>query len=126
MIKRDIIDNLDCVLARHGRHRRIDVAEMPEGPLKALTAPCEQRAKQVVKLVNCCVQIDYKQSVYIFFCEDESYGAYTFHDKYTYIVLNIGVILRLSHFCDRMMMHPELWPDVPAYSFEAFAVALTF
>jgi len=126
MIKRDIIDNLDCVLARHGRHRRIDVAEMPEGPLKALTAPCEQRAKQVVKLVNCCVQIDYKQSVYIFFCEDESYGAYTFHDKYTYIVLNIGVILRLSHFCDRMMMHPELWPDIPAYSFEAFAVALTF
>ena len=126
MIERDIIDNLDCVLARHRRHRRIDVAEMPEGPLKALTAPCEQRARRVVSLLNCCVQTNNKQSVYVFFCEDESYGAYTFRDKYTYVVLNIGVILRLSHFCGRMMTHPELWPDIPAHSFEAFAVAVTF
>ena len=43
-----------------------------------------------------------------------------------YIVINIGVIIRLSHFCERLMAHPQLWPEIAASGFKAFAVAITF
>lgn len=33
-------------------------------------------------------------------------------EKYDYIILRFGIALRLTHFCERMMSNPELWPDI--------------
>jgi hypothetical protein len=100
MVDQDVIDSLDRELTKRQRHRRIDTAEMPDNALKKLAVPCEERAKKVLALVNSRTPPDKRQDSYVFFCEDERYGAFTFHGECNYIVLNIGIIRRLKHFAN--------------------------
>ncbi|MGH6846734.1 MAG: hypothetical protein ACREC0_04625 [Methylocella sp.] len=126
MVDQDVIECLDRALAKRKRHRRLDLAEMPNNSLKALAVPCEQRAKKVVALVNSRIPSEKRRQIHIVFCEDERYGAFAICKQYDYIVLNIGIILRLLHFCERMMDNPQLWPDVRPEAFRGFSVVSTF
>ena len=126
MAEQHIVDHLDRVLAQEGRHRRIDISEMPDNIIKVLVSQCEPRAQHVVACVNSIIRSEKTRPVYVFFCEDERYGGFVIEDTSIYIVINIGVIIRLCHFCERMMARPQLWPEIDASGFEAFAVAITF
>jgi hypothetical protein len=85
---------------------------MMGAPLGPLAVQLEQRAKHVVQRVITYIPEAKRRRPYIFFCEDEQYGAFALRNKYDYIVLKFGLVLRLTHFCERMMSSPGLWPDV--------------
>jgi len=126
MAEQHIVDHLDRILAQTGRHRRIDISEMPDNVIKMMVSKCEPRAQHVVDCVNSIIQSDKIRPVYVCFCEDERYGGFVIEDTCIYIIINVGVIVRLYHFCERMMSHPQLWPEIEASGFEAFAVTMTF
>lgn len=53
-----------------------------------------------------------RRPIYIFFCEDQSYGAFAVRDRYDYIVLHIGIVPRIVDFFDRMMANARLWTNI--------------
>ena len=127
MLNQDIIDCLDHQLAKRQTPTfRIDTASLPTPALRAYVEACEERAKRAVTYVNSHMPPEKRREVYVFLCNDEAYGASIICARYNYIVMNIGVPLRLLHFCERMMEAPQLWPDVSAESFQAFCVVLTY
>jgi hypothetical protein len=96
---------------------------MMGAPLGPVAAQLEQRAERVVRRVMNYIPKERRRHVHIFFCEDEQYGAFALRDKYDYIVLKFGLVLRLTHICERLMSSPRLWPDVrDSAASNAFAV----
>jgi len=110
-IDEDVIDSLAAALSRLRYGPRVDTSMMGP-PLGPVAAQLEQRAERVVRRVMNYVPEKKRRHPHIFFCEDEQYGAFALRDKYDYIVLKVGLVLRLTHFCERMMSSPGLWPDV--------------
>ena len=109
-IDEDVIDSLAAALSRLGFAPRVDTSMMG-GPLGSVAAQLERRAESVVRSVMNYNSEKKRRRVHIFFCEDEQYGAFALRNKYDYIVLKFGLVLRLTHFCERMMSSSELWPD---------------
>ena len=127
MLDQHVSECLDRTLANGSRRRwRLNIAEMPDNAIKALAAPCEQRAKKVVAFINSRIPSEKRRQIHVVFCDGEGYGASAVWKQYDFIVLNIGIISRLSYFCERMMGNPQLWRDVRPEAFEAFSVTLTF
>jgi hypothetical protein len=110
-VDEDVIDSLAAALARFRCGPRVDTSMMGQ-PLGPVAAQLEQRAERVVRRVMTYVPEKKRRHPHIFFCEDEQYGAFALRDNYDYIVLKFGLVLRLTHFCERMMSSPGLWPDV--------------
>jgi hypothetical protein len=77
-----------------------------------LVAEFEQRASKEVALQIRRVRLEQRRPVYTFFCEDERYGSMAIHDRYDFIVLNIGIVSRIVHFCERMMATDGLWTKI--------------
>lgn len=109
-MEQDVLDCLDHYLAFHGRHARVDTA----GAIIArdLVAKFEERARKEVTRQLQYVPAAKRRPVYIFFCEDQSYGAFAVRDRYDYIVLHIGIVPAIIDFCDRMMENPRLWTNI--------------
>ena len=80
-------------------------------PLGSVAAHLVRRAELVVQRVMNYVPEKKRRRPHIFFCENEQYGAFALRHKYEYIVLQFGLILRLTHFSERMMSSPGLWPE---------------
>lgn len=76
-------------------------------PLGSVAAHLVRRAELVVQRVMNYVPEKKRRRPHIFFCENEQYGAFALRHKYEYIVLQFGLILRLTHFSERMMS--ESW-----------------
>jgi hypothetical protein len=108
--KRDVLDCLDRALSSRGRGPRIDTA----GPLVAgvLVAKFEERAVKEVALRMLRVASAKRRPTYAFFCENDAYGALALHDKYDFVVLNIGVVSAILNFCGRMMANDGLWTNI--------------
>jgi hypothetical protein len=108
----DVIDCLDAALSRPRRHPRIDTSTMGI-PLGSVAAQLEHRADVVVRRLMGHISQEKRRPPHIFFlCEDERYGAFALPAKYDYIMLNIGLTLRLTYFCECMMSNSDLWPAV--------------
>jgi hypothetical protein len=123
-IDKDVIEHLDAALSRLGRHPRVDTSTMGI-PLGLVAAQLEQRANLVARRLMNHIPEEKRRHPHIFFCEDERYGAFALPAKYDYIILNFGLTLRLTHFCERMMSNPGLWPTVRNDSTRN-ALAVTF
>jgi len=112
LIEQDVLDCLDHYLASHKRQARVDTA----GAIVAreLVLQFEERAKKEVRRQLQYVPAAKRRPVYIFFCEDQSYGAFAVRDRYDYIVLHIGIVPRIVDFFDRMMANTGLWTNITA------------
>jgi hypothetical protein len=117
MIEQDVLDCLDHALSRHGRPPRIDTAALMLGDFTGLIVQFEKRANKVIKQINNHVPAESRVPTYAFFCEDEAYGAFALADRYNYVVLNLGIVPALTHFCQRMMATQGLWPKVRSVEF---------
>jgi hypothetical protein len=96
---------LEKVLAGQDRDARVEFE--PESILFQL----EHRANSIVKRVNAFLPPHARLQPYIAFCEDPSYGAFSFRkDDFDFIVLNVGLVLKLTNFFQQMMATPCLWP----------------
>ncbi|MFZ0423542.1 MAG: hypothetical protein WAL80_11755 [Xanthobacteraceae bacterium] len=112
MIEQDVLDCLDHYLASHNRQARVDTAGAVVA--RELVLKFEERAKKEVKRQLQYVPAAKRRPVNIFFCEDQSYGAFAVRDRYDYIVLHIGIVPRIVDFFDRMMANNRLWTNVTA------------
>lgn len=108
MIDQHVSECLDLALAKRGRGCRVNLIEMPDNAIKALAVSCEQRARKIVAFINRRIPTEKQRQIHVVFCEDEGYGAFAICEQYNFIVLNIGIILRLLHFCECMMDRPHL------------------
>jgi hypothetical protein len=125
LVEQDVLDCLDHYLASHNRKARIDTTG--EIIARELVLKFEERAKREVKRQLQYIPAAKRRPVYIFFCEDQSYGAFAVRDRYDYIVLHIGIVPRIVDFFERMMANTELWTNITAnapddYARLAFAV----
>jgi hypothetical protein len=107
----DVVNSLAAALSRLRFGARVDTSIMG-APLGPVAAQLERRAERVVRRVMNYIPERKRRHLHIFFCEDEQYGAFALRNKYDYIVLKFGLVLRLTHFCERMMSNPGLWPAV--------------
>jgi hypothetical protein len=110
-VDQDVVDHLARVLSTHRCALRVDPATMG-GDFGSVVAQLEGRADLIVRHLANNIPAHQRRDAHIFFCEDEAYGAFAFICRYNYIVLKIGLALRLTHFCECMMSTRELWPDV--------------
>ena len=110
LVEQDVLDRIDLALSSRGRHARVDAT----GLLMAgkLLAEFERRANNQVALHIRSVSLAQRRPTYAFFCEDEVYGALALHDRYGYVVLNVGIVLRIVYFCGRMMATDGLWTKI--------------
>jgi hypothetical protein len=108
--EQDVLDCLDKFLSSHNRHARVDTS----GPvlLRELLIKFEERAKKEVAYLLQHVPVPKRRPTYVFFCENEAYGAFALRARYDYIVLHIGVVPALLDFCLRMMADRELWENI--------------
>jgi hypothetical protein len=58
------------------------------------------------------VPAEKRRPTYVFFCENETYGAFALRGRYDYIVLHIGTVPALLDFYIRMMAKAELWKNI--------------
>jgi hypothetical protein len=126
MIDQHVSECLDRALANLGRACRVHLTEMPDNAIKKLAVPCELRARKIVAIINRLIPFEKRRQIHVVFCEDDRYGAFAICEQYDFIVLNIGIILRLSQFCECMMDKPQLWPNVRPEAFRAFSVITSF
>jgi hypothetical protein len=112
MIEQDVLDRLDHALSRYGRPPRVDTTTLTLGDFTGLIVQFEKRANKVITQINNHVPAEMRVPTYAFFCEDEKYGAFALPDRYNYVVLNLGIVPALTHFCQRMMATSGLWPKV--------------
>ena len=108
--EQDVLDCLDEFLSSNNRHARVDTS----GPvvLREILIECERRAKQEVAYHLQHVPPEKRRPTYVFFCENETYGAFALRGRYDYIVLHIGIVPALLDFCIRMMAKAELWKNI--------------
>lgn len=52
MLDVHVSECLDRALANQGRACRVNLAEMPANAIKTLAAPCEQRTRKIVTIIN--------------------------------------------------------------------------
>lgn len=112
MVEQDVLDCLDHYLASHNRQARIDTTSAIIA--RELILKFEERAKKEVKRQLHYVPAAKRRPVYIFFCEEQSYGAFALRHRYDYIVLHIGIVQRIVDFFDRMMANTGLWTNITA------------
>jgi hypothetical protein len=75
VIDEDVIRSLAAALSRLHHGPRVDTSTMLP-PLGAVAAQLEQRAEPVVRRVMNYIPKTRRCQPYIFFCEDEQYGAF--------------------------------------------------
>ena len=105
-----MLDCLDTILSSTNRHARIDTASL--AVLPDIVAKFEERATKEVAYNLQHVPAAKRRPTYVFFCEDETYGAFALRGRYDYIVLHIGIVPALLDFCIRMMVNPDLWEHI--------------
>jgi hypothetical protein len=110
--EQDVLDCLDHFLSSHRRHARIDT----DGAILArdIVFQFERRAKLQVARQLQYVPHTKRRPTRVFFCENESYGAFAVRDRYDFIILHIGIVPAITDFCLRMMEHPGLWTHIGA------------
>jgi len=108
--EQDVLDCLDEFLSSNNCHARVDTS----GPvaLREILIECERRAKQEVAYHLQHVPAEKRRPTYVFFCENETYGAFALRGRYDYIVLHIGTVPALLDFYIRMMAKAELWKNI--------------
>lgn len=109
-----MLDCLDEFLSSHNRHARVDTS----GPivLRDVLIEFERRAKKEVAYTLQHMPVAKRRPAHVFFCENETYGAFALRDRYDYIVLHIGIVPAIIDFCMRMMANTELWENIGAPS----------
>jgi hypothetical protein len=109
-MEQDVLDCLDEFLSSNDRDARVDTT----GPvlLRDIVVQFERRANQEVAYNLKHVPEGKRRPTYVFFCENETYGAFALRDRYDYIVLHIGIVPTLLDFCTRMMAKPALWKNI--------------
>ncbi|MGO8868625.1 MAG: hypothetical protein ACLQME_19225 [Alphaproteobacteria bacterium] len=106
----DVLDCLDRWLSSHGYHARVDSAQITAAG--ELVAAFEQRARNGVALHNQRVPPQRRRPVYVFFCENLTYGAFALRDHYDFVVLYLGMVPTIVDFSRRMMATDGLWDDI--------------
>jgi hypothetical protein len=79
MVPQDVLDCLDSVLSALHRPARVDPTTMTN-ELSEVTAQFARRAELVVARINRHLS-DVHHMAYVFFCEDEGYGAFALRDR---------------------------------------------
>jgi len=111
MNKEDAFKYLDEILFARGRRPRIDASAIPGG-LGLLIRQFERRSDMVLRHINHQIPLKRRREVHTCFCEEETYGAFALSEGYDYVILKIGIVATLMHFCQCMMATPGLWVDV--------------
>lgn len=109
-LEKDIEDRLRLVLNRRRRGLRVDfTVGFPSG--KAFVA-FYQAARSEIDLQLRFISPEQRKPVHLFFCEDETYGAFAEKDVHNFIVLNLGVIPTLYDFFNRLLSVSSFWPGI--------------
>jgi len=113
IVDQDVLDCLNKMLSTRGIGARVDTAEMRDSDLKDLAVQFERSAQQVVRQMPLLIPAAKGRLPYVFFLPCDGYSAFAArHPKYDYIVVNLGIVVRITSFFSGMMAIPGLWPEI--------------